>query len=161
MRGRLFLLLLCAACIKRVDVVRGEECAPRGGEIVCEVSVAGNGEQKRRIDQIERNHPLHETETIGGIAFRNNIYPFRGRIYDQDGFLGIYIPDNLVNDAKTEASSETVSAADVNFSGLTGIVSTGANAIVNAAKNVVTGSIRRTKVTLPANYKLIIKTNEK
>ncbi|MBO5829955.1 MAG: conjugative transposon protein TraM [Paludibacteraceae bacterium] len=98
---------------------------------------------------------------IENIAFRNNIYPFRGRIYDQDGFLGIYIPDNLVNDAKTEASSETVSAADVNFSGLTGIVSTGANAIVNAAKNVVTGSIRRTKVTLPANYKLIIKTNEK
>lgn len=98
---------------------------------------------------------------IENIAFRNNIYPFRGRIYDQDGFLGIYIPDNLVNDAKTEASSETVSAADVNFSGLTGIVSTGANAIVNAAKNVVTGSIRRTKVTLPANYKLIIRTNEK
>lgn len=98
---------------------------------------------------------------IENIAFRNNIYPFRGRIYDQDGFLGIYIPDNLVNDAKTEASSETVSSADVNFSGLTGIVSSGANAIVNAAKNVVTGSIRRTKVTLPANYKLIIKTNEK
>lgn len=98
---------------------------------------------------------------IENIAFRNNIYPFRGRIYDQDGFLGIYIPDNLVNDAKTEASSETVSSADVNFSGLTGIVSSGANAIVNAAKNVVTGSIRRTKITLPANYKLIIKTNEK
>ncbi|MBQ9099923.1 MAG: conjugative transposon protein TraM [Paludibacteraceae bacterium] len=98
---------------------------------------------------------------IENIAFRNNIYPFRGRIYDQDGFLGIYIPDNLVNDAKTEASSETVSSADVNFSGLTGIVSSGANAIVNAAKNIVTGSIRRTKVTLPANYKLIIKTNEK
>ncbi len=98
---------------------------------------------------------------IENIAFRNNIYPFRGRIYDQDGFLGIYIPDNLVNDAKTEASSETVSSADVNFSGLTGIVSSGANAIVNAAKNVVIGSIRRTKVTLPANYKLIIKTNEK
>lgn len=98
---------------------------------------------------------------IENIAFRNNIYPFRGRIYDQDGFLGIYIPDNLVNDAKTEASSETVSSADVNFSGLTGIVSSGANAIVNAAKNVVTGSIRRKKVTLPANYKLIIKTNEK
>lgn len=98
---------------------------------------------------------------IENIAFRNNIYPFRGRIYDQDGFLGIYIPDNLVNDAKTEASSETISSADVNFSGLTGIVSSGANAIVNAAKNVVTGSIRRTKVTLPANYKLIIKTNEK
>lgn len=98
---------------------------------------------------------------IENIAFRNNIYPFRGRIYDQDGFLGIYIPDNLVNDAKTEASSETVSSADVNFSGLTGIVNSGANAIVNAAKNVVTGSIRRTKVTLPANYKLIIKTNEK
>lgn len=98
---------------------------------------------------------------IENIAFENNIYPFRGRIYDQDGFLGIYIPDNLVNDAKTEASSETVSSADVNFNGLTGIVSSGANAIVNATKNVVNGSIRRTKVTLPANYKLIIKTDER
>ena len=98
---------------------------------------------------------------IENIAFENNIYPFRGRIYDQDGFLGIYIPDNLVNDAKTEASSETVSSADINFNGLTGIVSSGANAIVNATKNVVNGSIRRTKVTLPANYKLIIKTDER
>ena len=97
---------------------------------------------------------------IENIAFQNNIYPFRGRIYDQDGFLGIYIPDNLVNEAKTEASSETVSATDVSFNGLTGIVNSGANAIVNAAKNVVNGSIRRTKVTLPANYKLIIKTDE-
>jgi conjugative transposon TraM protein len=98
---------------------------------------------------------------IENIAFENNIYPFRGKIYDQDGFLGIYIPDNLVNDAKTEASSETVSSADINFNGLTGIVSSGANAIVNATKNVVNGSIRRTKVTLPANYKLIIKTDER
>ena len=49
-----------------------------------------------------------------------------------------------------------------NFSIVKGdIVKSKTDAIVNAAKNVVTGSIRRTKVTLPANYKLIIKTNEK
>lgn len=96
--------------------------------------------------------------TIENIAYNNNVYPFRGTIYDQDGFQGIYFPDNLVNDVKKEAGSETSSSADIRMGSLSGIVSTGANAIVNATKSVATGAIRETKVTLPANYKLIIKT---
>ncbi len=96
---------------------------------------------------------------IENIAYANNVYPFKGTIYDQDGFRGIYFPNNLVNDAKTEAGSETLTSTNVNVSGLTGIVNTGANALINATKNVVNGSVRETKVTLPANYKLIIKTS--
>lgn len=95
---------------------------------------------------------------IENIAYNNNVYPFRGTIYDQDGFQGIYFPDNLVNDAKKEAGSETVSSAEVNLNGLRGMVNTGVNALVNATKDVVSGSMRETKITLPANYKLIIKT---
>ncbi len=96
---------------------------------------------------------------IENIAYSNNVYPFKGTIYDQDGFQGIYFPNNLVNEAKTEAGSETLTSTNVNVSGLTGIVNTGANALINATKNVVNGSVRETKVTLPANYKLIIKTS--
>ena len=96
---------------------------------------------------------------IENIAYANNVYPFKGTIYDQDGFRGIYFPNNLVNDAKTEAGSETLTSTNVNVSGLTGIVNTGANALINATKSVVNGSVREAKVTLPANYKLIIKTS--
>ena len=98
--------------------------------------------------------------TIENIAYNNNVYPFRGTIYDQDGFQGIYFPDNLVNDVKKEAGSETTSSADIKLGSLSGIVSTGANAIVNATKSATSGAIRETKVTLPANYKLIIKTTK-
>jgi hypothetical protein len=89
----------------------------------------------------------------------DNVYPFRGTIYDRDGFRGIYFPDNLADEAKTEAGSETITSTEVNLNGLGGIVSTGANALINATKNVLNNSIKETKVTLPANYKLIIKIN--
>lgn len=96
---------------------------------------------------------------IENIAYKDNVYPFHGTIYDRDGFRGIYFPDNLADEAKTEAGSETITSTEVNLNGLSGIVSTGANALINATKNVLNNSIKETKVTLPANYKLIIKIN--
>lgn len=95
--------------------------------------------------------------TIENIAYKDNVYPFKGCIYDRDGFKGIYIPDNLVNDAGKEGGERTVRGVQVNTGGLRGLLDKSANAIVDATKSVVSGAIKESKVTLPANYKLIIK----
>lgn len=117
---------------------------PRNTTVIGQASFSGN-----------RVH-IH----IENITYKDNVYPFKGLIYDKDGFQGIYFPYNLVNDAKTEAGSETITSTEVNLNGLTGIVNTGANALLNATKSVLNNSVKETKVTLPANYKLIIKFNE-
>lgn len=95
--------------------------------------------------------------TIENIAYKDNVYPFKGCIYDRDGFKGIYIPDNLVIDAGKEGGERTVRGVEINTGGLRGLLDKSANAIVDATKSVVGGAIKETKVTLPANYKLIIK----
>ena len=94
---------------------------------------------------------------IESIAYNDNVYPFDAHIYDVDGFEGLYIPDNAVNDAGKETTSNTLSGEGVGITttqrALSKIITTTSSAVKGAASN----KIRETKVTLPANYKLIIK----
>lgn len=91
------------------------------------------------------------------ITFNNSVYPFKANIYDMDGFAGLYIPDNVLDEAKDEVGSSAVTGTNVNLSSMTGILNTAANATVNAVKSISNNKITEVKVTLPANYKLIIK----
>lgn len=98
---------------------------------------------------------------IESIAYNNNVYPFNAQIYDLDGFEGLYVPDNVVSDAGKETSSNTVSGTSI---GITPSQRALSNVITNttsAIKNATSNKIRETKVTLPANYKLIIKKKSK
>lgn len=97
---------------------------------------------------------------IDNIVYNNNVYPFRGTIYDRDGAQGIYFPENLVDDVKTESSGEAINNTDVSFGNLPGLISTGAHAITEATRNALNNTVREPKVTLTTNYKLIIKMNE-
>lgn len=94
---------------------------------------------------------------IESIAYNDNVYPFDAQIYDVDGFEGLYIPDNAVNDAGKETTSNTLSGEGVGITttqrALSKIITTTSSAVKSAASN----KIRETKVTLPANYKIIIK----
>ena len=86
------------------------------------------------------------------ITYRNNIIPFAAIIYDRDGFEGIYVPDNKVNDASKQLGSDAIDAINVS-SGVTGLVNTG----ISTVKTIVTGSIREQKVSITANYQILIK----
>lgn len=94
---------------------------------------------------------------IESIAYNDNVYPFDAQIFDVDGFEGLYIPDNAVNDAGKETTSNTLSGEGVGITTtqrtLSKIITTTSSAVKSAASN----KIRETKVTLPANYKIIIK----
>lgn len=94
---------------------------------------------------------------IESITYNNNVYPFDAMIYDLDGFEGLYVPDNAVNDAGKETTSGAVSGAGVGITTTQRAVTSLITNTTSAIKNAASGKIRETKVTLPSNYKLIIK----
>lgn len=152
-----------------------------------------NGEQKnittssqvqlRILDEIEINgttipqntiiygRALFQNNRMGiyieNIAYKNNIYPFHGKIYDKDGFEGLYVPDNLINDVTKESSSNSINnSSGINqmsngvASGNVGNVLVGAvRTTATTIKNTTSNRIKETKITLPANYKILIKVN--
>ena len=83
--------------------------------------------------------------------------PFEGIIYDRDGFMGLYIPENKVSNTKKEAGAEVVSGVDLNISSPYSLVSSAVNSVTGAVQSAVSGSIRDEKITISANYQLIIK----
>lgn len=102
----------------------------------------GNGRAQLKTEQINYN---------------DKMIPFEGIIYDRDGFMGLYIPDNTVSSTKKEAGAEVVSGVDLNISSPSSFVSSAINSVTGAVQSAVSGSIRDEKITISANYQLIIK----
>lgn len=94
---------------------------------------------------------------IESIAYNNNVYPFDAQIYDLDGFEGLYVPNNVINDASKESSSNSVSGTSIGVTPAQRTISNVITSTSSAIKNAASNHIKETKVTLPANYKLIIK----
>lgn len=96
--------------------------------------------------------------SIDQIVYNDTPYPFKGKIYDLNGSEGLYIPDNGLNEGIKQAKGEAIEGTNVNInaSNPVSLVSTGANAIGNAVKRMATNRNKEVKVTLSANYKLII-----
>lgn len=102
----------------------------------------GNGRAQLKTEQINYN---------------GKMIPFEGIIYDRDGFMGLYIPENKVSNTKKEAGAEVVSGVDLNISSPYSLVSSAVNSVTGAVQSAVSGSIRDEKITISANYQLIIK----
>lgn len=103
--------------------------------------------------------------TIDNIRYGNNLYPFKAEIYDMDGFRGLYVPDNITNEAKKDASSNAISRTSItagpNSMTPTGLINTAVNATSSAIQSATQKKVREVKVDLPANYKLLIKKTKK
>lgn len=101
---------------------------------------------------------------IDNIVYNDNTYPFKGEIYDINGSRGLYIPDNGINDGMQDATDNTLSQTDVSIKGsgigVGGLVNTSVNSVSNAIKQVVRNKNKEVKVTLSANYRILIKMNE-
>lgn len=95
---------------------------------------------------------------IDQIIYNNTPYPFKGRIYDLNGSEGLYIPDNALNEGIKETKGDMIEGTDLTIrsGSVAGLVTTGANALTQAVKRMADGKNKETKVTLSANYKLII-----
>lgn len=94
--------------------------------------------------------------TIESVRIGNSIYDMQKTVYDRDGLPGIYVPLNIKAEATKEAADEVVSDMNVTSYG-TDVLSTGVNAVSNAAKSVFRKKTNQIIVTVKSNYKLYLK----
>lgn len=94
--------------------------------------------------------------SIESVRVGNSIYEIKKTVYDQDGLPGIYVPLNIKAEAGKEAADEVVGDLNTGVYG-TDVLSTGVNAVSNAAKSVFRKKNNRIVVTVKSNYKLYLK----
>lgn len=94
---------------------------------------------------------------IENIQYKNMIIPFNASIYDQDGFEGLYTPDNIVDEAKREAANDAISSTNLNISTGIPLVNTAANAVTSAIKSISQSAVKEKKLTISSNYQVNIR----
>jgi hypothetical protein len=93
---------------------------------------------------------------IENVQYQNAIYPFRGTIYDKDGFEGLYVPDNRVDEATRKAGSQALSNMNVRIPSAS-LVASAANAALGAVQSVAQSSVSEQKISISSNYLVTIK----
>lgn len=94
--------------------------------------------------------------SIQSVRVGNSIYDLKKTVYDRDGLPGIYVPLNIKAEASKEAAEEAVNSMNVTPYG-SDVLSTGVNAVSNAAKSVFRKKNNQIIVTVKSNYKLYLK----
>lgn len=92
---------------------------------------------------------------ISSIRVKNDILPFRKTVYDQDGLVGIYIPDNATAEIAGEASATAVANATVGATG-SSVVDGAVQVIESVAKGAMQKKQARPIVTVKSNYKVLL-----
>ncbi|MCQ2082094.1 MAG: conjugative transposon protein TraM [Lachnospiraceae bacterium] len=101
---------------------------------------------------------------VDNVKYQNNVLPFKGEIFDNDGSRGIYVPDNAVNDAVKEAEKGAVNETPSVRGGggtLTSLALNLTNKTVGTIKNAVVNRVGKNKVSISENYMVTIRTMEK
>jgi hypothetical protein len=93
---------------------------------------------------------------IDNILYKQVVFPFAGSIYDKDGFEGLYVPDNRIDDATRKAGAQALANADLRIPSVS-IFGSAANAVVGAFQSVAQQSISEQKINISSNYLVTIK----
>lgn len=93
---------------------------------------------------------------IQNIQYQNRIFPFRGTIYDKDGFEGLYVPDNHIDEAARKAGSQAIGSANLQLP-LPSLIGAAANTAISAAQSVAQSVVSQPKITISSNYLVTIK----
>lgn len=99
--------------------------------------------------------------SVSNLNYRNRILKFSGSIYDNDGFEGLYVPDNLLSDTKDKVVSDVIGGVDIDVSSKSKILKSASSAVTNTLKNAVQGSLRDSKISISSNYLITIKRKRK
>lgn len=94
---------------------------------------------------------------IENIQYNNMIIPFNASIYDQDGFEGLYTPDNMTAEAKRKMANDVIASTNLNVSTGIPFVSTATNAVTSAIKSIAQSSVREKKLNISSNYQVNIR----
>ena len=89
------------------------------------------------------------------------ITPFEKEVYSEDAMEGIYVPGNAKAETIKEAEAAGVSGTNTSISGGldmgSQIVAGAANSVINATKSAASKNIRKIKVTIKTNYRILLK----
>ena len=86
----------------------------------------------------------------------NEVLPQMGIQMDKDGFEGLYVPDNRIDEAARKAGSQALGNVNVRIPGASFITSA-ANAAVSAVQSVAQQTISEQKINISSNYLVTIK----
>ena len=147
-------------------VVHGEHRNLERGSIV----------KLRLLDAIEINQTLIPANTflygqlsfascramirIQNIQYQQAVYPFEGTIYDKDGFEGLYVPDNRIDEAARKAGSQALANTNLRIPSVS-VLGSAANAVVGAVQSVAQQSVSQQKINISSNYLVTIKQSSK
>ena len=85
------------------------------------------------------------------------IIPFNASIYDQDGFEGLYTPDNIIDEAKRDVANDVISSTNLNISGGIPFLSSATNAVTSAIKSISQAAVKEKKLNISSNYQVNIR----
>lgn len=94
---------------------------------------------------------------IENIQYKNMIIPFNASIYDEDGFEGIYTPDNIVDEAKRDMANDVISSTNLNISGGLPLITGAVNAATSAIKSISQTAVKEKKLNISSNYQVNIR----
>ena len=81
--------------------------------------------------------------------------------YSEDAMEGIYVPGNAKAETIQEAEAAGVSGAGTNISGGLDVgsqlVAGAANSVISATKSAASKNIRKIKVTIKTNYRILLR----
>ena len=99
------------------------------------------------------------------VNLAGNILPFEKEVYSEDAMEGIYVPGNAKAETIKEAEAAGVSGTNTSISGGldmgSQIVAGAANSVINATKSAASKNIRKIKVTIKTNYRILLKDAKK
>lgn len=94
---------------------------------------------------------------IENIQYKNMIIPFNASIYDQDGFEGLYTPDNIIDEAKRDMANDVISSTNLNISGGLPLITGAVNAATSAIKSISQTAVKEKKLNISSNYQVNIR----
>lgn len=93
---------------------------------------------------------------IENVQYQQVVYPFEGTIFDKDGFEGLYVPDNRIDEATRKAGSQALGNVNLRIPGAS-FLSSAANAAVGAVQSVAQQAVGQQKINISSNYLVTIK----
>lgn len=97
---------------------------------------------------------------ITSVNLGGNILPFQKQVYSEDAIQGIYVPGNVKAETAQEAGAAGISGANTNISGgfdMGSQLVAGGNSVINATKSAASKNIRKVKVTIKTNYRILLR----
>ena len=93
---------------------------------------------------------------ISSIRYQNSLFPVELQVYDIDGIDGIYIPGAITRDVAKESADRSIQG--IGYTTLDpSIGAQAAGAGIEAAKTLFTKKVKLIKVTVKADYQVLLK----